>query len=300
MRAADLSILANLDYRARVDRAIDHVMHHLAEPLDLEAVAKVACFSPFHFHRIFRGVTGETLHDFVTRVRLERALHLMAHGRGSLTHVALSCGFGSSSDFSRSFRRVYGASPRQFDREGLREAHRGRLQRLARAGRPVAEAAPPVDAFVVRVRPMPARRVAYIRVLQPYAGGVVEAAQRLVAWADARSIEGQWLGYQWDDPEIVPLELCRYDVAVEVPEAVRIEGEPREGRFDATTVAEIEMAGSVELELQAIDFFYRTWLPTSGYSPDHQPGFEAWHGRPFADGFEHFRVALQFPVVRDG
>src|SRR5579883_3000665 len=105
----DLPNLANVDYVARVNRAIDHVTRNLAEPLKLDEVAKVACFSPFHFHRIFRAVTGETLHDFVKRVRLERALYLMAHRDGpSLTEVALACGFGSSSDFSRSFRAQFG------------------------------------------------------------------------------------------------------------------------------------------------------------------------------------------------
>ncbi len=52
---ADLPNLANLDYRGRINRAIDHITRNLAEPLPLEEVARVACFSPFHFHRIFRS-----------------------------------------------------------------------------------------------------------------------------------------------------------------------------------------------------------------------------------------------------
>lgn len=297
----DLANLANLDYAARVNRAIDHVTRNLEQPLSLDEVARVACFSPYHFHRIFRGVTGETLHAFVTRLRLERALHQMAHGpRRSLTTIALACGFTSSSDFSRSFKRHYGLSPRAFDLDGHRQARRGKLIALLRA-EPHArlDAAPARDAFAVRIRALPARRVAYIRVFRPYEGGVVPAAERLVAWAAARGVDGQWLGYQWDDPELVPLELCRYDVAVEVPEGVAIDGEASEARFPPMTVAEIALAGPIDLEVRAIDFMYRTWLPSSGYSPDHQPGFEAWVGRPFAHGFEHFELALQLPITRD-
>ena len=65
-----------------------------------------------------------------------------------------------------------------------------------------------------RLRNCPARRVAYIRVHRPYEGDhVAQAVARLLAWADARGLaDGQWLGYQWDDPEIVALEKCRYDV----------------------------------------------------------------------------------------
>src|SRR5687767_15062088 len=112
----DLPDLANCSYLDRVNRAIDHVTRNLAEPLKLEDVAKVACFSPYHFHRVFRSVVGETLHDFVKRVRLERALYLLSHGgEPTLTDVALACGFGSSSNFSRTFKAHFGVAPRDFD-----------------------------------------------------------------------------------------------------------------------------------------------------------------------------------------
>ena len=104
--AKEVSSASTADYVNRINRAIDHVIRNLAESLKLEDVARVACFSPFHFHRIFRSLVGETLAQFVKRVRLERALYLLSHREGStLTEIALACGFSSSSDFSRSFRR---------------------------------------------------------------------------------------------------------------------------------------------------------------------------------------------------
>ncbi len=74
------------------------------------------------------------------------------------------------------------------------------------------------DGFVVRVRDLPARTVAYIRVLDPYRKGIVYVAyKRLLGWASSRGIDdGQWLGYLWDEPEVVALEKCRYDVALVV------------------------------------------------------------------------------------
>lgn len=303
---ADLPDLANVDYVQRVNRAIDHVTQHLAEPLPLEDVARVACFSPFHFHRIFRAMMGETLHAFVKRVRLERALYLMGREAGaSLTDIALRCGFSSSSDFSRSFRSQYGVPPSAFDVERLRRERRdemaqtlapedgGRLARL-----PVGENP---DGFVVRLRALPARRVAYVRVLQPYRGGVPAAAARLAAWATQRGLAGgQWLGYQWDDPEIVPLDQCRYDVGVEVPASAEVDGEVSATTFPGMTVAEVEIAGPIELELRALDWLYTTWLPRSGRAPVDQPMFEAWRGEPFAHGDAHFELGLQLAVTGNG
>jgi AraC family transcriptional regulator len=299
---ADLPNLAKLDYVDRVNRAIDHVTRNLGQPLKLDEVAKAACFSPYHFHRIFRALVGETLHDFVKRVRLERALYLMSHGdRTTLTQVALACGFSSSSDFSRSFREHFGVSPRAFDVDEFRRAQRDRLMNAMPDGAGSARLPEPAnsEAFAVRLRDLPERRVAYLRVFRPYEGdGVRQAITRLMAWAQERDLAGgQWLGYQWEDPTIAPLELCRYDVGVEIPAGAIVDGDVSETSFPPMRVAEIEIAGPIELELQALEWLYTTWLPRSGYAPDHQPGFEAWAGLPFAHGETHFELRLQLAVV---
>ncbi|MGQ0615231.1 MAG: AraC family transcriptional regulator [Planctomycetaceae bacterium] len=245
------------DYIERVNRAIDHIVQHLSQPLGLREIAEKGFFSPFHFHRVFRAVAGETVAQFVKRLRLERALHKLSHGPPrSLTEIALSCGFSSSSDFSRSFKQRYGVPPSAFDLEGWR-AHR--REALVAAAASVAGGArlarvPPrknPDGFKAKLRDLPRRTVAYVLVLRPYRGtAVVDATRRLVAWAEARGFaDNPWLGYQWEDPEIVPLDQCRFDVAVEVD---RVEPEGEVGRFDfpAMTVAEVDVRGGVDLELR--------------------------------------------------
>jgi AraC family transcriptional regulator len=97
----------------------------------------------------------------------------------------------------------------------------------------------------------------------------------------------------------VPLEQCRYDVGLEIPEDVAVDGDVSVGSFAACTAAEIELSGSIELELRALHWLFLDWLPGSGYAPADQPMFEAWNGRPFAHGFEHFEFRVQLPVARD-
>jgi AraC family transcriptional regulator len=291
------------DYVERVNRAIDHVVRNLAGPLRLEDVSRAACFSPFHFHRVFKGLVGETLNQFVKRQRLERALYLMSHApKRSLTDVALDCGFSSSSDFSRSFKQRFGSSPSAFDLESFRNSRRDEFERahtdpsgVTRFPRLPPGANP--DGFEVRLRDLPARTVAYIRVLDSFREGVaISAVHRLLDWADQRGLaDNQWLGYMWDEPEIVALEDCRYDVAVVVPE-VEPEGEIGRFEFPPMRVAEVVIRGGLDLEVRAIDWLYSTWLPTSGHVPDDHPAFESWIGRPFAHGYEHFEIACQLPV----
>lgn len=295
---------ASADYVQRVNRAIDHIVHNLARPLPLGEVAEAACFSPFHFHRVFKLLVGETLNHFVKRLRLERALYLMSHAPGrSLTDVALSCGFSSSSDFSRSFKQHYGLAPRAFDLASFRAARREDFEAVLAAQVGAAShvthlpAGENPDGFTVRLRQLPARTVAYIRVLDPYREAAVQAAcERLLAWALARGLaDGQWLGYMWDEPEIVALADCRYDVALEV-DAVEPSGEIGRFKFPAMCVAEVQIKGDIGLEARAIDWLYKTWLPQSGWVPDDQPAFEAWAGRPFAHGDQYFELAFQLPV----
>lgn len=106
-------------------------MSNLDSSLRLEDVAQAAGFSPFHFHRVFRAILGETLQQFVKRQRLERALYWMSHTPSrSLTEIALECGFSSSSDFSRSFKQRFEVAPSAFDLEQFREERRADLEQV--------------------------------------------------------------------------------------------------------------------------------------------------------------------------
>ncbi|MEM7206047.1 MAG: AraC family transcriptional regulator [Planctomycetota bacterium] len=292
------------DYLQRINRALDHVLQHLDGPLPLADVAAIACFSPHHFHRVFRALVGETLLQFVKRCRLERALTLMSRpSPPPLIEVAMACGFASPSDFSRAFKQRYGTAPSAFDLEAFRRDRREEWQNaVADPGhRHLLDRLPPganPDGFVADVRLLPRRRVAYIRVLNSFQAGLVPAAiGRLVAWAEARGIaDGQWLGYMWDDPELVAPEQCRYDVGLVVEDDVMVGGEVGALTFPAMTVAHVEVRGPIDVEVRAIEWLYRTWLPSSGYVPAEHPAFESWIGRPLAHGMTHFEIDAQLPI----
>jgi AraC family transcriptional regulator len=292
-------------YVERVNRAIDHVVSHLHEPLRLKDLARAARLSPFHFHRVFQALVGTTPAEFVKRLRLEMTLGLMAHPRASsLTSIALRCGFSSSADFSRSFKQRFGVPPSAFDIAAWRKVRGDELRATVeqQSRRPCVKRLPPrhnPDKFSVRIREISARSVAYIRVSRPYQGdGVVKAIQRLVTWAERHGLaDGQWLGYQWDNPEITSLNDCQYYVAVEA-ERFTPKGEVGRFSFPPMVVAEVKVCGGLDLELRALQWLYGTWLPRSGYVPDDHPGFEAWIGRPFAHGNEYFEIHAQLPIRR--
>ena len=82
-------------YSDRIQRVVDYLAAHLDDELDLEALARVAYFSPYHFHRIYRGLLGETASETVRRLRLHRAaLDLLDH-KLSIERTAHRAGYAS-------------------------------------------------------------------------------------------------------------------------------------------------------------------------------------------------------------
>ena len=82
----------------------------------LEQAAREACLSEFHFHRLFRATFGETPHDFLTRLRMDRARQMLASER-TVTEACFEVGYGSLGTFSSKFRNQFGRSPVEFQRE---------------------------------------------------------------------------------------------------------------------------------------------------------------------------------------
>ncbi|HEV1284312.1 MAG TPA: AraC family transcriptional regulator [Bryobacteraceae bacterium] len=106
-----------LELHTRVQRGRQAMDEMLTEKLPLQSIARLAHLSPFHFHRAFCAVFGETPHAYRTRRRLERASRLLKETDFPVTEVCLDTGFESVGSFSTLFRRRYGASPTEFRRK---------------------------------------------------------------------------------------------------------------------------------------------------------------------------------------
>jgi transcriptional regulator GlxA family with amidase domain len=86
----------------------------LEGPHDLTGLAWIARLSPYHFIRVFEGITGVTPHQYLLRTRLRRAAVRLRTEPAKILDIALSCGFGDISNFNRVFRAEFGVSPRAY------------------------------------------------------------------------------------------------------------------------------------------------------------------------------------------
>lgn len=292
-------------YLQRINTVIDHIREHLNDDLSVGTLARVAGFSPFHFHRIFKSITGETINEITMRLRLERAASLLrAKPKLSVTEAAFACGFKSAPVFSRAFKKHYGLNARQWDRQHplknskngqvLDGFHRYTIEHLS----DFAER----DGIKVHLRSLPAQRLAYIWVYDAYQAGsrIVEAYQHLIDWYGQRGgnlANTTLYGMSQDDPEITPLRLCRFDWCLRVPADWQAEGDVNVQDFPACQVATIRCLGDIRQEDKALQYLFRYWLPRSRYQPANLPGMEIYRRQPAELGWETFDIDCAVPVV---
>ena len=293
---------ANGEYAQRIDRVTDYLRANLHRPVKLAELANVACFSEFHFHRIFTAVSGETLNNFTNRLRLEKAARLLRYSDQSLTQIALDCGFSSSSTFSRAFRSGYDTSPSRFRKSG--EIKKSKICKALfpedAYGLPMS-AEEKKAAFPVRLIDVPERQVAYIRVTNAFEmDRVLAALRRLIEWAKSEHIfsEGILFGMTVDDPHVTPAHLYRYEVclASSLP-FVCAEGMSKL-KMPAMRYAAIKVSGDIDRVATAWDYLYREWLIHSAYEPEHAPALEVFSDKESALDWSHFELDLCLPIRR--
>jgi transcriptional regulator GlxA family with amidase domain len=102
------------DANRRLLRARDTMDRTYAQPLDIAALAAVACVSEAHFIRTFRATFGETPHRYLQRRRVERSMFLLRESDRSVTDICLEVGFSSLGTFSRTFHEIVGQSPTSY------------------------------------------------------------------------------------------------------------------------------------------------------------------------------------------
>ena len=103
-------------HRRLLQRVLDRMKADLAADLDLCTLAAESGYSRSHFLRTFRAVMGCSPHQWLTRLRVERAKTILRENSISLIDIALDCGFSSHAHFSNRFRQLVGVTPSEFRR----------------------------------------------------------------------------------------------------------------------------------------------------------------------------------------
>lgn len=274
-------------YQLAVTRAIADVESDLDAAIDIGAIADRAATSPFHFHRIFRGMVGETPLGLSRRLKMERAAWMLSNTDQSVLEIAFAAGFETHEAFTRAFREAYSTPP-----SGFRDREHPRIELPATCGihfdpegiDPSAVTLRTGDPNMnVEVIDMPELRLATIRHIGPY-NQITTAFDRLGAVAGPAGIFDQpdvmMLAVYHDDPEVTPQDELRSDAAATVAEDQSIPDEMGELRIPSgkyaryTHIGRYEHLGDVWARLLGV------WLAESGYSIGPGGTFEIYRNTP--------------------
>jgi len=291
------------EYVARINRVTDYIRVHLNGDLCLDTLAKVANFSPYHFHRIFRGMTGETLNTFIRRIRAETtAMKLINNPKMTITSIAMHCGFSSSAAFAREFKTFFGMSASQFRDGGpqslrkIRETDSKIDQSVRKNGKDTILTSSYTEDVIqtlrrrtmmiemnVEVKELPELHVAYIRHIGPYPG-IAKAIEKLMKWAGPRGLINfpgtTLLGVYHDNPEVTEESKLRSSACITVPEDTPVEGEVGKMTIPGGLFAVAHAEINEDQYGEAWDKLMGEWFPESGYQPDDRMCYEIYLNDP--------------------
>lgn len=287
-------------------RVVEHIDQHLDEPLELETLAGVAHFSPFHFHRLFSAWMGETLGEYVRRRRLEiAAQRLVSQPAVPVLQVALSVGFASAEAFARAFKTRFGSAPSTW--RVSEDSNRGQANRKPDQAAAPAQRKDEVSKYTqeasmnVKLVDRQPTTVAYLRHVGPYGPELSDFWQESVyPWMQTNHLLGRpRYGISLDDPGITAPEKCRYDAAVEVEPGFIGAGQHLTTSIPGGKYAAASFRGTSADLGDAWMALLRDWLPGSGLQLDARPLFE-YYGPDMTMDQETgtFQCEINVPVTK--
>jgi AraC family transcriptional regulator len=270
----------------RLLRVFDHIHDNPAGDLSLDALSDVAAMSRFHWHRVFRAMTGETLAQAVRRIRMQRASYLLVMTDDPLATIAAAVGMENLQSFSRCFTEAFLMSPANFRK-------RGELRPFLRI--PLPRRAP---MHPVTIRTEPAIRLAAL----PHNGAYFEisrAFQKLSAVMAARDLfrtAGRMIAVFYDDPQSVAEADLRSHAGFEITGRSDLSTPLEDVTLPAGRQAVLTYKGPYAGLPAAYDELFGIWLPQSGEEPADTPSFEVYLNSPMDVAPEDLITELHLPL----
>ena len=257
-------------YQARLDRVVDHIYVHLDDDIRPEGLAEVACLSPYHWHRIYVAMRGETIGATIRRLRLQRAADRLANSDLSIGKIAERAGYGGADAFARAFREAYGKTPADYRAAGSHAAFKAATDAEDHAGFPVA------------IETLPATRCASVAHTGAYMQ-IDQAMGRLFTALATQKIiapDQAMRAVFFDDPDLVSVDALRSRACSPIAEALPLDAPLEETVLRGGLYARLHYRGPYADMKGAYRWLLGVWLPQSGYEPDDDPIFEAYLNNP--------------------
>lgn len=275
------------DYLNRVNRVFKYIDENLDSDLSLDVVSEIAFFSPFHFHRVFKFITEETLNGFVTRKRVEKSASDLIHKNVTVTEISFKYGFKDNSSFTRTFKKYYGVSPTEF-----KSQNPNKFSKIRQLESKNGQEYPDNEKYIciinklknwikmnanIEIKEMPKMNLAYVSSIGPQNLG--SAYQKLMKWSTPKGLmneQTKMITIYHDSFKVTEANKVRMSACILLKKPVETENE--------IGLASIEegkcIVGRFEIGLNEFEKSWTglfIWMNENGYKKADKNPFEIYH-----------------------
>lgn len=282
-----------MKHKKQINKAIDYITAHLGALISVKELADAAGLSPYHFHRVFREETGETVGAFILRKRMEKAgRELRRNADTPVSEIAFNVGYGSASVFCRNFKKHFGITASEY--RGISEQQNSKNSQFPSSNeeyvsvitrylcnRKTIKTGDKIMNCTFEIKTLEPRKVVYFRHTGAY-NGIGSAIGKLMKWAYPRGLvnEKPVFGTVYlDDPNVTEEDKLQSDVFLQVDRDVPVEGEIGKYTIDGGKYA----VGRFEISMNE---YGEAWGSMCRLIPEH-----GWQS---ADGW-HYETYLNNP-----
>ncbi len=318
MSKSNIKSNTSAEYLRRINLAFKFIEIHLDQTILLEDVARASHFSSYHFHRLFHALVGETVNDYISRKRMEKAAQrLLGKSELSITVVSEMGGFSSSANFAKAFKLYFGVSPSELRNPGKLSSKNNKNSKIGKIFSKYGKVFEPHDLYSqfvtnsrvfdpnkleewlmkIRIEEMQEKSIAYLTAPNGYElDSIYETWDKIINWAKGKGIDEQRqrrFAICHDNPSITPEDKCRYDASIEIESEVKVAEPYHKSFIPSGTYAIAYYKDAGDKINNFMTELCTHWFPDSGYEPDDFPPVFHYLNDAREDGYVEMEVYIK-------
>ncbi|MCK5136773.1 MAG: AraC family transcriptional regulator [Bacteroidales bacterium] len=277
-----------LDYLKRLNVVTEYIDNNLDKDLSVSKLAEISNFSPFHFHRIFKGFLCEPIGHYIIRTRVEAAAHLIRYTNLEIKNIAFSIGYESPGSLNKIFKQYYNISPTEYKKNKNFAIVRSIIHNSN------IKLKPP------EIIEITDKQVIYIRITGKYGNvNFQKAWNELWDFVNTNKLisnQIERIGISHDDPKITKNENCRYDACLTIHKAVKPQGKVGVKIIEGGKFAIFNYRGSYTNLDAVYDTIFSDWFTKCNYELRNIPLMEKKMNDPLRTEPDKLKTEIYVPI----
>lgn len=274
-----------------IKRVLTYLEQNLEQESCLQQLADIACYSSFHFHRLFKAWVGEGVYAYKKRLLLERAVKQLCYSSDSITNIALDAGYQNQASFNKAFQKQFSTTPSQ----------------VRQSRRQISSLALPIINKEIKMQPVEVINLEAIEVISsratgPYQQAAEEAWGNIMQFAYSNRLmqkDTRAIGISFDDPNVTQAELIRYEACLTLDADISQHPELQYRTIAAGKYARLLHKGPHQQLPQSYGYLFNQWLVgQEKLELRDEPCFEIYLNRdPRRTKPENLRTEIYLPLI---